>query len=391
MSTMPRGTAGHFDLPGLWPTEQQFLVLTAALSDGKRALVAFEKWRNGLDDGLKFDREVFRLLPLLYHNLTRCGCTDPLMARLKGVYRMSWVETHTMFDKMRPVVHELADARLDLLMLKGVPLGSQYYGNPALRPLRDIDLAVPARDALLASNILMGMGWRPASEPTEYQLRFRHDNPFYGPNGGEFDLHSRSFYEFADARADDEFRSTAVPFEFLERQLRAPDATRMLLHTIVHGVRWNPEPPIRWIADALTILRVSGAEIKWPEIAAFAYRWHLTYRLGLGLSYLTRYFDAPVPSDVLAEIERRRPTRIERIEALFFLQDETELRRKPFLGLILPLVSYYVRFAARQNPLRAIADFPKFLCACWELRRRREIIGFIARGIRKRILRQIHA
>ncbi len=99
MSSMPRGTAGDFDLP-----EEQLLVLTAALSDGSRALAAFEKWRSGLDDSLKFDRENFRLLPLLYDNLVRCSCTHPLMARLKGVYRRSWVETHTLFEKMRPVV-----------------------------------------------------------------------------------------------------------------------------------------------------------------------------------------------------------------------------------------------------------------------------------------------
>jgi hypothetical protein len=104
MSSTAKRDARDFDLPGLWPTEEQSLVLTAALADGNLALAAFEKWRSGLDDSLQFDREVFRLLPLLYDNLNRCGCKDPLMARLKGVYRMSWVETHTLFEKMRPVV-----------------------------------------------------------------------------------------------------------------------------------------------------------------------------------------------------------------------------------------------------------------------------------------------
>ena len=216
---------------------------------------------------------------------------------------------------------------------------------------------MPARDVARASNILIGMGWRPDCEPTEDLFRFRHDNAFYGPRGGEFELHSRTFHEFADPRADDEFRSTAVPFEFLERQVRIPDATPMLLHTIVHGVRWNPEPPIRWIADALTILRVSGTEIKWQEIVAFAHRWQLTYRLGLGVSYLTRYFAAPIASDVVAELVRRRLlTAVERIEALSFLRNETELVRNP-LGSILYVIARYVRFAAEQNPVRAAALF----------------------------------
>jgi hypothetical protein len=104
MSSMPRGTTGDFDLPELWPIEEQLLVLTAALSDENHALAAFEKWRSCLNNSLTFDREGFRPLPLLYNNLVRCGCTHPLIARLKGVYRKSWVETHTLFEKMRPVV-----------------------------------------------------------------------------------------------------------------------------------------------------------------------------------------------------------------------------------------------------------------------------------------------
>ena len=130
MSRIPRRTAEDFDLPGLWPTEQQYLVLTAALSDGKRALAAFKKWRSGLDDSLKFDREVFRLLPQLYQNLARCGCTDPLMARLKGVYRMSWVETHSHFEKMRPVVHRLSRCRPRPAPAEGRPARLEILRQP---------------------------------------------------------------------------------------------------------------------------------------------------------------------------------------------------------------------------------------------------------------------
>ncbi len=277
-----------------------------------------------------------------------------------------------------------------MLVLKGAPLGSQYYGNPALRPLSDVDLAVPDRDASRASKLLVDMGWRPYWVPTADLFRFKHATEFYGPKGEEFDLHWRSLLEFADPRADDEFRSHAVPFEFLERHVRIPDATRMLMHTVVHGVRWNLEPPVRWIADALTILRVSGGEIKWHEIAAFAGRWQLSYRLGLGLSYLARYFDAPIPSYVLVELERRLPTLIERIEARSILCNGTELHRKTFGPLLSPLCGY-ARFSVGHNPVRIAAEFPSFLRFWWGLRRRREIVTYIARGMRNRFLRNIHA
>jgi hypothetical protein len=362
----------------LWPTPEQFLVLTAALGDGDRALSAFESWRSGLDDTLRFDREVFRLLPLLYDNLNRLGCTDPLMARLKGVYRMSWVKSHKLFNEMRPVVHELVDAGFDVRLLKGVPLGVRYYGNPALRPVSDIDVSVSTREAAKASTLLTRMGWLPDREPTADLFRFLHAIEFSRPNVGVVDLHWRSLCEFVDGSAEEEFRCHTEPFAFLERQVRISDPTRMLLHTIIHGVRQNPEPPVRWIADAMKILGSSGSEIKWQALVEFAQRWRLCHRLGLGLNYLSRHFDAAIPTSVLKEVAKRRATVVERVEAKTIMR--TTIMR--------PL-GEYVRFAEAKNLVSVPADFANFLRHRWRLRRRREIIGYAYRGARKHLFRHL--
>jgi hypothetical protein len=355
----------------VWPTSEQFLVLTAALGDGDRALSAFKSWRSGLDDSLRFDREVFRLLPLLYENLKRLGSTDPLMARLRGVYCMSWVKSHKLFNEMRPVVHELVDAGLDVRLLKGVALGVQYYKNPALRPLSDIDLSVPSREAARASKLLVGMGWRPEREPNADLFRFHHAIAFSKPNVGAVDLHWRSLHDFVDPCAEEEFRCHTEPFTFLEREVGISDPTRMLLHTVMHGVRQNPEPPVRWIADAMKILGISGSEIKWHELVEFAQRWRLCYRLGLGLNYLSQHFDAAIPTSVLNEVAKRRATVVERVEAKTIMR-ATMMR---------PL-GEYARFAEWKNPISVAADFANFLRHRWRLRRRREIIRYAFRGAR---------
>lgn len=380
----------HQDLVGILPSRQQLLVLRAALSEPEIALSAFAEWRTGVDDAKEFDREIFRLLPLLYHNMQKCGCTDPLMTRLKGVYRMNWVKTHTLFERMRPLVHAFADAGFDVMLLKGAPLGVRHYGNPALRPMMDIDIAIPERDAKRAIAMIKQSGWRANTEPSDDIIRFRHSGLFYGPDNEELDLHWRSLAEFVDAETDDEFRDRTTTFEFLDRKLLAPDATRLLLHTIIHGIRWNPEPPVRWIADSMAIFNSASADIRWHEMLDFAERRQLTHRLGIGLKYLKHAFAAPVPDSVIEAIDGHRQTRVERFEAKTILVDEYELYGRALGPLMIP-AGEFARYVEPRRPLRSAFNFGRFLRYFWKLEKRREIPSYIMRGVRSRIARVIHA
>jgi hypothetical protein len=382
--------APAFDQPGLWPSVEQFLVLTAALADRDGALAAFAAWREDLDESLPFDQEIGRLLPLLYDNLQRLGCDDPLMDRLKGAYRMNWVKTQTLFAQLRPALEMLAAQGIEIIMLKGAPLAVAYYPKPAVRPMMDLDIAVPGTDAVRAMTMFEELGWRATWAPSPDVLRFRHSMAFVGPNGQEFDLHWRILPEFTDPRADAEFRRYTVPFEFLGQRLRMPDATRMLLHSVVHGVRWNQEPPVRWVADAITILRIRGRPIDWDGMVEFAARWQLSHRLSLGLGYLHEKFEVPVPGPILRALRERRPTWVERVENRTILRDEREIYRRALGPLVLPFGDF-VRFVARTNPATLVWDFVTFLRIYWELGRRREIVGYVLQGMRSRWRRALRA
>src|ERR1700722_4215811 len=125
--------------PGtLWPTPEQALILAASVGPEATAADAFRAWSRGVDLNADFGREIFRLLPLVYDRMRRLGLDDPLMGRLKGVYRFAWYRTHALLHRTTPVVAALQDAGFDTLMLKGVPLLFTYYQNHALRPMSDI-------------------------------------------------------------------------------------------------------------------------------------------------------------------------------------------------------------------------------------------------------------
>ena len=61
-------------------------------------------------------------------------------------------------------------------------------------------------------------------------------------------------------------------------------------------------PPVRWIADAATILRVAGDRVNWDRLLAEADERLLTVVLREAVSLLTELVDAPVPASAVARL-----------------------------------------------------------------------------------------
>jgi hypothetical protein len=380
-------TQDPFALAGVFPNAEQTLVLRAALGDGAAAIAAYERWRAGLDLAREFDREVFRLIPLLYDNLRRLGHTDSLTGRLKGAYRLAWAKNHRLAEQTRPILDGLLAAGIPVMALKGAPLGLLYYGNPALRPMSDVDLVVPPAHVDAAAAILAGFGYRPWRPIDADARRFRHAMGFFAPGPKEFDLHWHVLFDFCDDGPDAEFWATARPFRFLDREILAPDATRLLLHTIVHGLRWNAEPPIRWVPDSLAILRRDPAAIDWGALLAFAARQRISHRIGLGLAYLAREFLAPVPDHVLDTLARTPTTWVERLERRTILRP---LDYDASLGPLVDALASFPRTPDARTPVAACRTFLHFLRYHWGLPGRRAIPARLLEGVLRRARRTMH-
>ena len=74
-----------------WPTSQQGLLLDAILEAEERAVQDLEEWKS-VSDIDYLDRGSYRLLPQLYDRLRRRNVADPMMPKLRGVYRREWYQ-----------------------------------------------------------------------------------------------------------------------------------------------------------------------------------------------------------------------------------------------------------------------------------------------------------
>lgn len=358
-------------------TRDQELLLRAALFKGADAVEAWKEWERGTDWEGHLDNGSFRLLPLLYMNLKRLEVKDPLMAKLKGIYLKAWYENQRLFFKASKIIDYLTSEGIPTIVLKGLPLAILHYKNHGVRPMSDVDILVPASQALVTADALKRAGWTPTDcESLEVPMRYRHSQQFVGESGTEVDLHWNLIIESTRVDSASDFWKKAVPIRIQNVSSHTLDPTDMLFHVIVHGIKWNEEPPIRWIADAMTMMQSPDVQIDWPRIISHAKKYMVSLQVREGLHYLYKQFRAPVPETVMGEINGIPISHLERFEYRRLISNG-EYYSGTLLGGFPTYLIEYLRLTKDSAFLPAIARFPKYLQYVMHKKSMRQLLSYL--------------
>lgn len=306
----------------MWPSARQTMLLRAGLREGEAAAEAFRDWCAATDFEGPVDEDSYRLLPLVHDNLQGAGADVPKMALIAGVRRQAWVKSQLRLRWAQEAVAALRQGDVPVMMIKGLALSLEAYANPSLRPMSDVDLLVPPDRVAAAIHVLGQAGFAPdpaAGVPID---RGPHAIQLCGPGGAEVDLHCRPL---TGAMRADERRwlwDTAMASTLGEVRVLRPAPTALLLYAVLHGIWAQVTSPIRWIPDAVTLLRKDGDAIDWDRLLDFAARHHLLARLGAAMTFLQREFAVILPPRVAARLASVPPTLIERLEGPGFPRDD---------------------------------------------------------------------
>lgn len=344
-----------------WPSASQELLLRAAVMRGPAAIAAWAQWKSRHDlVESQLDAGSFRLLPLVYKNLVEHGSDDPDLPRLKGMYRYWWCFNQVQLFRASHLIRELHSAGINTLVLKGAGLAITYYRDTGVRPMADVDVLVPLNEARRALDHLGALGWQPVTPHIDEELRYRHSTPMVHRTSEEFDFHWHALREGLSAESDTGFWKRAVPLRLVDIETRTLGPADALLHAIVHGLRWNAEPAIRWVPDAMAVLRSAGEHIDWERLVSDARRHRLVVRLAKGIEYLHRTFDAPIPASALESLRRARHSPTEWLEYRYFALGAAQ-RHGLLLGYAPFVWIEYLRVAAGKSIMRAAMELPGFL------------------------------
>jgi hypothetical protein len=301
----------------LIPNPNQKLLLDAVLLRGDDAVRAWKAWR-AANEPEASERASRRLLPVAYRNLREAGLSDVELAPLRDAYEKSRAENEQKLRTARRVVEAFVAAGIDVLVLKGGALTRFYSGDLGLRPMRDVDVLVPPGHTKRAVVTLSSLGYEPAGIGVSCLWRYaRHHSPgwpFVAPDAPDVDLHWNALHESRQPDADDDFWQAATALDFQGVVVRALNATDQLLHVCVHGLQREPQANLRWIVDAIAILRQHAEPIDWHRLLAQVRRRRLVLQSRYCLEYLTAAFAAPIPPQALVEIRHAPVTWRERVE-----------------------------------------------------------------------------
>jgi hypothetical protein len=299
----------------VWPTAEQELLLRAAVLDGDAAAAAYREWAVRVDlDALDYGSQ--RLLPLLYRRLRHLGIDSPHVGKLKGAYRRALYRNTITLRNAVAVVGLLRSAGIEALVLKGVAMVVLYYRELGVRPMSDFDILVRPEDARRAIHVLESTGWSRRHGPpfTDGFFTVHYGWPFRHPNGAELDLHWYLLDQSCAPGADADLWQAARPAEVEGSPVRVLNPTDQLLHVCVHGAEWDTVPNLRWVADAVVILKQAADQLDWSRLVSQATRHGVVVAMHATLTYVRDHFAADVPESALRALRAAPATRQQRVE-----------------------------------------------------------------------------
>jgi hypothetical protein len=253
----------------------------------------------GTADWTELDRLAaqHRLQPLL-HAQHRANTAIPadIASNWHAAHRVSALTAMVQHTELGETCAILEAQGFAPIALKGAWLSSHAYPNPALRPMRDIDLLVAPEVVIPAFESLLEAGYVQAG-PADLSLADivridKHLPPLIAPRGTLIELHQRLWeregrLDHASPQANEAvLRGRAMIDPYGLRYLAPPD---LLAHLIVHAVyshRLDCGPLV--LADIDLLLR--AAPIDWSRFwaDAAAQGWRSGARLLLELTALYR-------------------------------------------------------------------------------------------------------
>lgn len=262
------------------------------------------------------------LAPLLYARISPTGLWPEIppavRAELALACEASAIRSAALLTALEELLDRLGRAGVPVLLLKGAALAGALYGDPALRPMRDLDLLVPETDVSRALDVLIACGYtvahaeprpgsalawenellltRPAVIGVSVELHWRlFDAPFYGRR-----LPVAWFWETAEPITAGAARALTLGPEAQFLYL----AGHLMLHHRGQGLRW-------WL-DLAELLRRDEGALDWADLFSHAEACALVLPLQEALTTLAGAWRVRLASEILAQAAALRPSAAER-------------------------------------------------------------------------------
>lgn len=343
------------------PNASERLLLHALLDEDETAVIAAKAWLDTVNlDAI--NHGIQRMVPLLYFRMRGWGLKHPSRPKVKTIYQYYWLADKRLRHQTEEVINILSELSTPLVILKGLALGSTVYPETACRPMSDIDLLVKPscyKDAIGRLRLSGFISRAPAFHATTL---LKSEFP-------EIDIHRSPYHRSFSAHFVAPLFDRIVSIGPHTFTLGAED---QLLHTIAHGTLSNVVSPLRWVVDAVLILRHASGSFRWELFVAETVRLNLIDAMVTGLQTIHTVDHLVVNSSALTILENLR-VNVRQSDRLVIEENPINQVNGPLiiwritkgnysvLGRIFIWLRHYVRMWARRGTVHIFSKSRDYL------------------------------
>jgi hypothetical protein len=290
----------------LLPNEQQTLFLRACLWSGEEGCRAWLNWCETVFD----TRDMLRkkefglkgLTPLLYYNLQKneVAIESSLLTFFRTAQIYEEKRTKVFREISQNVLMELNKAEKRFLVVKGAALADAAFEKPSLRHCHDLDIVLedsePREILALIEFLDFTLSTRNISSEWE-NLTLVHQD------GLPVSLHRNFFGISLYNQGQKEMLARCEGKLVADVPCQVLSPAFALLHVCGQAFASGHSALPTWASDSWAII-VRFPDLNWEQFIASARQSHLALPMFVMLGYLAEKLQAPIPSQVLVDLEK---------------------------------------------------------------------------------------
>lgn len=352
---------------------QERHLLHAILDKSSEATLShFESWSSSINFE-EIEGGSYRLIPALYKKISLLKPDFAHKNRMKGIYRYFLYKNNSIIHNGLTLLGSFNENNIDCILLKGAALIAAYYGEPALRPMNDLDILVRREDAQKAFSLMEELGWH-SKHNKKFLTQFKRTNGIAMSNGNGFetDLHWDVVAQSWWKNSEKSYWENYETVEYKGRMLRVLNPEMQIVHNTAHGLKWNKMSSIRWIPDVALVIEKRRNRIDWDYLLDIIIEKKLVFTMKQGLNFLADEFGTDIPGSFLNKLNAIPDTAIEK-KLYYHLNHPSRL--------VLFKTGWYIYSKGKDNAslLSRIAGLPAYLKGILNLDSYGQVFSYLAK------------
>ena len=297
------------------PIKDHTLLIRAAIDPSPEAFNCWKRWLEMVDiETETLDIFSFRLLPLIYDNLAELNVEHTFIPKLKGIYRRSWLENQLSLQKIIPLIKQLSEKGIKLLLLDDLNSIYRLYNGKGVRQIYTLDLLVHPDDVNQVLDFLKEQNIWPKVHFGERFLLVETPLEIWSPFDFPLTISWRATPYLKSKQSATEIWDLAGKADLGDCQVFTLDIETHFLRMCMRSINSRPDAAFFSMIDVAWMLTKLEKEIDWQRVIDLAVRNHQILPMKRCLQTILEFQETSKVIELFTELSNCSVSWIDRLE-----------------------------------------------------------------------------